>query len=694
VVVAGVVLLSGRAWADVYTANHNGEGGNDTTVTDPVTGLMWQVLADNQTRTWEGAIGYCQGLSLAGVDDWRLPDAMEFASIINYNPGEPSERFPPVTVFTDGTKFWSSTSIASSATKSGYAWNLDFDNGYSHRDNKTNSYYVLCVRSGPVSWPLGHLVGVQGTVTDSKGLPLNGVAVLTDSGDSTVSDDQGHYALTLNPGDRTITFSKAGEYHKKTKKTKVVAGKSTTLDMSLLGGLGSITVSADIVTEGQLNTSNTINFAVSFADAQIFPVEVHCATEDGTAKAGEDYIAKTGALSFAPGESEKTIAVEVVDDDMMEVDERFQLNCGVVGTNFGATATGTIIDDDVPRIHASNASALEGKSGDSSLLNFFVALNTSAPFPVTVEYATKDGTAKADKDYTTTVGTLTFAAGETQKTVAVPIIGNGYKEADKSLWLVLSTPANGSLARATARGTITNDDQRPLLTVTTPPPFNESAAASQRVVFICKLSSPMASAVTVAYATKNGTATAGADYSPATGTLTFPPGQTSATIKVRILDDFAWEDTETFRLDLGNPPANLIIATPDTTATISSADPFRWIDVKSGVWQGGGVSFTISKGKITSASASIGVYGSCGSNSIGSDNVTVVSQTANGTFSFAGSYSKYFKDGYYDWSWSVNGSIISPTKASITTDAGWWTGYYDGSWNCDSSGGGTAMMGP
>jgi hypothetical protein len=116
---------------------------------------MWQQQDDNITRAWTVAIGYCESSTLAGYDDWRLPNIMELDSIVDlsrYNPAIDSAHFPN----TNGSFYWSSTTIA---YNSGYAWGMDFGDGYGGDDygNKSYSYYVRAVRGGQ-SRLLGHLV--------------------------------------------------------------------------------------------------------------------------------------------------------------------------------------------------------------------------------------------------------------------------------------------------------------------------------------------------------------------------------------------------------------------------------------------------------------------------------------------------------------------------------------------------------
>jgi hypothetical protein len=127
----------------------NGDG----TVTDTSTGFMW-VKATHEAVNWEAAITYCENLSFAGYDDWRLPNRNTLQSLVDYSKYKPSidTEFFPDTV---SSYYWSSTTRA---YNSGYAWYVSFDYGYvPHLYHKTNSYYVRAVRAGQ-SWSLGSLV--------------------------------------------------------------------------------------------------------------------------------------------------------------------------------------------------------------------------------------------------------------------------------------------------------------------------------------------------------------------------------------------------------------------------------------------------------------------------------------------------------------------------------------------------------
>lgn len=130
------LLLTTAVWAGGYTASNG-------TVTDNGTGLIWQQQDDGQTRTWEGAIAYCEGLSLANQTDWRLPNIKELESITDDSRHDPA--IDPIFTGTQLSDYWSSTTYADN---SGYAWDVYFGTGNVYSNGKGNGDYVRCVRGG------------------------------------------------------------------------------------------------------------------------------------------------------------------------------------------------------------------------------------------------------------------------------------------------------------------------------------------------------------------------------------------------------------------------------------------------------------------------------------------------------------------------------------------------------------------
>ena len=222
--------------------------------------------------------------------------------------------------------------------------------------------------------------------------------------------------------------------------------------------------------------STTLTFTVTLSEPAGEPVTVSYSTANGTATAaGADYTPTVGTLTFAAGETVKTVNVAVTGDTMVELDEQFTLNLSapvnaVIGDGVGVA---TIVNDDVdtapstpPAVSIADLTVAEG-DGEHSHFMFTVTLDKASDETVTVQYSTSDGTAIAGVDYTATTGTVTFAPGVTTQLVHVDVIGDAAAESNETFTVTLSSPVGATLADGSAIGTITDDD-----TVTTMPGLN------------------------------------------------------------------------------------------------------------------------------------------------------------------------------------------------------------------------------
>lgn len=132
---------------------------------------------------------------------------------------------------------------------------------------------------------------------------------------------------------------------------------------------------------------------------------------------------------------------------------------------------------EVPTLAINSVGLPEGQNGVASAV-FTVTLSGAAAAPVSVDYATANGTATAGQDYMATSGTLTFQPGDTSRLLPVSVLGDTVVEPDETFSVVLSNPVNAQLAVATGTGTIVNDDvAQP--TNTPPVAVNDSATAIQ-----------------------------------------------------------------------------------------------------------------------------------------------------------------------------------------------------------------------
>ena len=153
-------------------------------------------------------------------------------------------------------------------------------------------------------------------------------------------------------------------------------------------------------------------------------VTVNYGTADATATtADNDYLAVSGKLTFAPGETSKSVRVAVIGDRIGEPNEYFFVNLHGAKNAKIVERQGIVnILDDEPRISISNGVEAAGPSG-TTLWTFSMNLSVASDQEVTVNYATADGTAVASVDYLATSGTLTFAPGETIKSITVQYFG-------------------------------------------------------------------------------------------------------------------------------------------------------------------------------------------------------------------------------------------------------------------------------
>ena len=243
--------------------------------------------------------------------------------------------------------------------------------------------------------------------------------------------------------------------------TTVTGGR---LDISALMGivpLPSLSINDVSVTEGNSGTT-TATFTVTLSPAATNIVSVNYSTANGTAVSTSDYAATSGTLTFAVGETTKTIVVTINGDTTAESNETLLINLSAASSASIADSQGvaTIMNDDVPpqpTISIADVSFVEGNKG-SKRMTFTVGISSVSTQSVTVQYVTANGTASAGSDYTSTSGTVTIAAGNLSATINVSVKGDRTVELNETLFLNLSGPVNATFGDNQAVGTIVNDD--------------------------------------------------------------------------------------------------------------------------------------------------------------------------------------------------------------------------------------------
>lgn len=375
---------------------------------------------------------------------------------------------------------------------------------------------------------------------------------------------------TVTNGAATITVDLANDLKTEGAETLNVAidgttaSATTTVNDSSTTPSYTLTVGTPSVAEGDSGTTS-LTFDLTLDSAAKADTTVNYATlTTGSATAGTDFAAGIGSVTFAAGETTKQVTVTVNGDTSSEGDETVAVQ--FTGDNLAAavTATGTITNDDgAPPIYTLTSDApsvIEGNSGTANLV-FNLKLDSVPTADVTVNYETlTSGTATAGTDFTASTGTITFTAGSDTATVSIPVIGDTTSESGETVNVKFS--GSQLAGDVTGAGTITNDDVTFTLTQS-----GTSVVEGNTVVFTVTASSAVATATSLTYSAVGDTlsgaataATAGTDYTPASGAVAFAAGDTSKTVTLTFTDDGTSEGLEGLKFSLLDSSLTLIDA--------------------------------------------------------------------------------------------------------------------------------------
>ena len=323
-------------------------------------------------------------------------------------------------------------------------------------------------------------------------------------------------------------------------------------------------VGSPIVYEGA-NGTRMARFEVQLSEPFSGALALTYNTIDGSATAGQDYTATSGTLNFAAGQTTAFVDVPVLGDTTVENTETFFLKVTpptAAPSVAASVGVATIINDDtvqagVPAISVTSTPIAEGGS-----LAFVVTLSAPSNGTVTVDYRALSGPgygtiSASDINFLLSqTQTLTFAPGQTTKTLTFSINSDNVDEIDESFTLELLNPVNSELAgnapfsHAVGVALDNNGAGLNVAIVGTGGIAHESLEFSDKLFFEIQLSQPFANPVVVNYSTSDGTAFAGQDYVATSGSITFQPGQTVIYVPVTILSDNFVEGNETFNLNL------------------------------------------------------------------------------------------------------------------------------------------------
>lgn len=330
--------------------------------------------------------------------------------------------------------------------------------------------------------------------------------------------------------------------------------------------------------EPEMGSAN-VTVPVTLTGATAKTVTVDYSTATGTATAA-DFLAASGSLTFNPGETSKDVVFPVNGDPLDEETETFTLNLSNVanGAIGDAAGTITITDDAADGPVTVSVEDVEITETDvDQVVQVPVILEDPSGRQVQVAYDLNPGSASA-ADFVDTSGTLTFAAGETTKHVAVTVVGDNLVEAAENLSLDLSSPVNAVFGVNPGRVNILNDDFPPPSLSIGNAYVREPASGSSELVYTVTrtgvLTDPTSVSVTVG---AESVAFAGGDYQSAGAqafprSVSFAAGEATKTVVVLVKPDTNPEWPETLLLQLTNP-TNAVVTDGLGEGVISDDDP-------------------------------------------------------------------------------------------------------------------------
>lgn len=447
----------------------------------------------------------------------------------------------------------------------------EYDPDPSNNSATQTTAVLESVQLGAATYSAGEAAGVFSVTVTRSGAGAISVGYATDDNTATAGSD---YTATSG----TLFFA-AGEPSKTitipiTNDTTPEGNEAFNLRLSAPVGalIGKNDKASLIILEDDIYTPPTLNFsAVDYAVGEATAsktivvsrtgdaagtVTVSWAAASNTATLGTDFTAAGGVLTFAPGVTSQSFIAGITNDTAAEGNEtgHLMLSNPTGGARLGVRprATLTITDNDVStsgfKFNATSYTASE--TGTKAI----TILRTSSTAAQTVTFTTSDnGTAVAGLDYTAVSQVVSFAVGETSKTVNVAILTDTIVESNESVNLTLSNPTNGGTLGAvrTAVLFITDNDSNGSLQFKTAS-FSVGEGTAKATITVTRTGGTYGG-VEVSYATGDNTAAAGADYAAGSGTLTFAQGATSKTFTVSIVNDTAAEGAESLNLVLSNP---------------------------------------------------------------------------------------------------------------------------------------------
>ncbi len=561
----------------------------------------------------------------AGSVDWTVSgadvDAADFggtlpSGTINFSSGETSRTvsisvkgeidIEEDEVFTVTLSNASAGSEITTATAEGTILNDDFPvtHGYfsigaldavkTEGDAGTTAFTFTVVRSGGLGY------------TDTVDYAVTGAVDGADFLGGTLPSG----TITFDPDDfsKTLTLEVAGDLDFEADETFTVtlfnpseltvittpSAEGTILNDDVASPVTFLAIAAEDAVKGEGDTGTTSFTFTATRSGDTSGVGTVDWAVSGGAVDGADFVdgvLPSGTVSFAAGETSKTITVEAGGDSVLEDDEDFTVTLSNPSEGYKITtpsAEGTILNDDaaIPLPSYFYLSAVDAvkAEGDTSTTTFLFSVTRSGAIEQfgSIDYSVSGITAD-QLDFAGGVlptGTLNFAVGETIKSFSIEVAGDQLFEGNETFSVTLSNPPEGGVInQGSVTGAILNDDPAPPETFFEIAADNavleESDAGSIAHTFTITRSGDTTGAGTVDWAVSGGDVDS-TDFVGGvlpSGSVSFAAGETSKTISVEVSGDTDFEADEDFTITLSNPSAGSEITTPTADGTILNNDP-------------------------------------------------------------------------------------------------------------------------
>jgi hypothetical protein len=383
----------------------------------------------------------------------------------------------------------------------------------------------------------------------------------------------------------------------------------------------------------------TATITVNRVDGSNGAVSVDYATVDGTAIAGTDYVAKSGVLSWASGDSSPQTIVVAVDTAVFTGNRIFNINLS--NPTGGATLRAPQVATVTPATSAFvGALALSASNYASfgTLTTIKVERVNGSSGAVTVGYATSNGSGVAGTDYTAASGTLSWDSGDASPRTIVVLTNPAAFTGNDTFKIALINPTGGATLGAPSAATITTAGTAVLADAGALSLSSSAytAGGATATVVVDRIGG-FGGSVTVKYATSNGTAVAGTDYTAASGQLSWNAGDASARTLVIPVDTASFTGAQTFHITLSDPTGGATLgATPAATITTAGTgkSPIPPVltpgvlGLSASAYNSSGTSATVTVGRSSGSSGDVTVgYDTVNGSAISGTDYTAASGT-------------------------------------------------------------------